>query len=293
MTPTTWNIQCEEMIANVFSVHRPHTFVFDGAYPYRGMLNAIMGKNEISRVWVRRISKKKGDKTPVDAYDAFDKIVVPGDQLKPNMDTLASWAVEEINLIPPLLSVGKSDLLQRGTLRMKLGIPEDAKLALVILGAGAINDIEDLRRLVVESLVEEGAYVVVGDSMLNPDDPVFEHENVRVIQDYPIMRHRRCFDLAVIAGGYNSVHEALLLKLPSLIIPNLNTKRDNQVERALKAAELGGMMVIENSNPKLIKLAIQRLMNDSIRADLIAALMKVVLEDGAITLAESIINELS
>jgi hypothetical protein len=34
-------------------------------------------------------------------------------------------------------------------------------------------------------------------------------------------------------------------------------------------------------------------MDDSIRADLIDALMKVVLEDGAITLAESIINEFS
>ena len=36
MDARTWNLQCEEMLANVFSVHRPSIFVFDGAYPYRG-----------------------------------------------------------------------------------------------------------------------------------------------------------------------------------------------------------------------------------------------------------------
>ena len=52
----TWNSQCEEMLA-MFSVHKPSIFVFYGAYPYRGMLNAIKGRVGVKRVWVRRVNE--------------------------------------------------------------------------------------------------------------------------------------------------------------------------------------------------------------------------------------------
>ena len=58
MDARTWNSQCEEMLANVFSVHKPSIFVFDGAYPYRGMLNAIKGRVGVKRVWVRRVNRR-------------------------------------------------------------------------------------------------------------------------------------------------------------------------------------------------------------------------------------------
>ena len=290
MSPTIWNSQCEEIISNVISVHKPHTFIFDGAYPYRGMLNALAIKGEISKIWVRRLSKLKGEKTPIDAFDIFDKIVVPDDQIEPDVSMLESWPVKEINLIPPLLSVNRTGILPRGSLRMRLGIPSDALVALVILGAGSINDIHGLRSIVVEALVAEGAYVVVGDSMLNPEDPIFDDEKVRVIQDYPIMRNRRCFDIGVIAGGYNSVHEALLLKLPSLVIPNMQTKRDDQLTRALKAAETGGMLVVEEGDKELVKRCVKRLTQEEIREKLSQSLQEIEFEDGALTLADSIIS---
>ena len=173
---------------------------------------------------------------------------------------------------------------------MRLGIPNDALVALVILGAGTINEIHGLRSIVVETLIAEGVYVVVGDSMLNPEDPIFDDERVRVIQDYPIMRNRRCFDVGVIAGGYNSVHEVMLLKLPSLVIPNLQTKRDDQLARALKAAETGGVMVVEDGDKELVKLCVKRLLQDEIRGKMSKALEEINFEDGAITFAESIVS---
>ena len=98
---------------------------------------------------------------------------------------------------------------------MKLGIPEDATAALVSLGAGEINDIENMRKYVIDGLVERGVYVIVADSMLKPMMKSFDNELVRVVQTFPIMRSRNCFDFAVIAGGYNSVHECILLRLPT------------------------------------------------------------------------------
>ena len=228
MDARTWNSQCEEMLANVFSVHKPSIFVFDGAYPYRGMLNAIKGRVGVKRVWVRRVNRRGKDSAPVDSYSHFDRIVVPGDLIDPDMEELAKWPVEEINLISPLLSVSRADLYPRGVLRSKLGVPLDATVCLVSLGAGEINDIRNLREFVLDGLLERGVYPIIADSMLKPMKKTYNDDRIRVVQSFPIMRNRNCLDFAIIAGGYNSVNECLLLRLPSVIIPNNQTSRDDQ-----------------------------------------------------------------
>jgi hypothetical protein len=290
MDARTWNSQCEEMLANVFSVHRPSIFVFDGAYPYRGMLNAIKTRSGVARVWIRRITRKGKDSVPVDSYSHFDRIVVPGDLIEPDMGELAKWPVEEINLTSPLLSVSRSDLHPRGELRSRLGIPSDATVCLVSLGAGEINDIEDLRRFVLEGLLERGIYVIIADSMLKPMRSRFDDDKVRVVQSFPIMRNRNCLDFAITAGGYNSVNECQLLRLPSVIIPNYETSRDDQPGRAAKAAERGGSILVERADRGIIGLALERICDPDVRSSMAERLVMGVSDDGAESLAESLLS---
>ena len=80
------------------------------------------------------MNRRGKDSAPVDSYSHFDRIVVPGDLIDPDMEELAKWPVEEINLISPLLSVSRADLYPRGDLRSKLGVPLDATVCLVSLG---------------------------------------------------------------------------------------------------------------------------------------------------------------
>ena len=292
MGAKTWNSQCEEMLANVFSVHNPSIFVFDGAYPYRGMLNAIKTRVGVTRVWIRRITRKGKDSAPVDSYSHFDKIVIPGDLIEPDMEDIAKWPVDEINLTSPMLSVSRSDLNPTGELRAKLGIPSEATVCLVSLGAGEINDIKDLRKFVLDQLIDRGIYAIIADSMLKPMKSRFDSDKVRVIQSFPIMRSRNCFDFAIIAGGYNSVNECLHLRLPSVIIPNEETSRDDQPGRADKAADIGGAIVVEKADRGLLSLAIDRICNDDIRAEMAQRLVLNIPEDGADSLAESLISSI-
>ena len=60
----------------------------------------------------------------------------------------------------------------------------------------------------------KGAYPTIADSMLKPMKKTYNNERIRVVQGFPIMRNRNCLDFAIIAGGYNSVNECLLLRLP-------------------------------------------------------------------------------
>ena len=291
MDARTWNSQCEEILANVFSVHRPSIFVFDGAYPYRGMLNAIKNREGVNRVWVRRVTRKGKDSAPVDSYSHFDRIVVPGDLVEPDMEDLLKWPVEEINLTSPLLSVSRADLYPRGELRSRLGIPMDATVCLVSLGAGEINDIRNMRDFVLEGLLERGVYPIIADSMLKPMKKTYNDDRIRAVQIFPIMRYRNCLDFAIIAGGYNSVNESLLLRLPTVIIPNYHTSRDDQPGRAAAAADKGGSILVERADKEIIDLALDRICDSDVRTEMARRLISGVFDDGAESLAESLISD--
>ena len=267
MDARTWNSQCEEMLANVFSVHKPSIFVFDGAYPYRGMLNAIKGRVGVKRVWVRRVNRRGKDSAPVDSYSHFDRIVVPGDLIDPDMEELAKWPVEEINLISPLLSVSRADLYPRGVLRSKLGVPLDATVCLVSLGAGEINDINSEIHLTISALTSnEGVHVILGESLIGSRISI-DLENVHLIRDYPNAIYFNGFDATVQAGGYNSFHESRQSNLPALFYPNMNTGMDDQLARCNIAVEEGWGLVVEQRNQKSISEGVSQLLDKTRKQD--------------------------
>jgi len=275
MDPSTWNSLCEENLTNVFHLHKPSYFVFDGSYPYRGMLNAIKGFSQVDKVWVKRISKSHALTSNIDAISHFDRVVIPGDYGELSPDDLSEWPIDEINLAPPMLSISRTDLYPRGEMRSRLGIPDDAIVALVSLGAGVINEIGELRTFVCDCVTNKSAYVVLADSMLNPSRSTVDNNKVRMVREFPIMAYRNCFDFGIFAGGYNSVHEAHYLKLPSVIIPNRKTGSDDQVSRAnLAAKETGGFIVINEEDYDLFDSAIDRICDESVRLEMIDSFSK-------------------
>ncbi len=291
MSPSVWNSICEEILANVLSLHRPSHFVFDGSYPYRGMLNAIKNRPNIHKVWVRRIGKKSQLKDYSEPLSHFDRVVIPGDYMEPDTRKFSSWNVDEINLAPPLISVSRKDLLPGEELRFRLGIPNDGVVALVSLGAGVINEIGDVRRFVTDAITSRGVYAVIADSLLNPGVDFLEDSRVRVIREFPIMVYRKSFDFAVIAGGYNSIHESVFLKLPSLIIPNHSTGSDDQKNRAIFASKNGGFIVIDEDDYEMLDLAIERICDESVRDQMIQSMTKGErIIDGSPFLAEALFS---
>lgn len=48
-----WNAQCEQLLANILETHRPSNALFDGPYPYRGVLNCIQLMEKTTWHWLR------------------------------------------------------------------------------------------------------------------------------------------------------------------------------------------------------------------------------------------------
>ena len=88
MNPKLWNTQCEIFLNSIFDIYSPKTFIFDGDYPFRGMLNAMESRPEMNRFWLRESSLiYKISSLPGDAFEVVDAIIHPTLRKKTDPDT--------------------------------------------------------------------------------------------------------------------------------------------------------------------------------------------------------------
>lgn len=243
MESAEWNALLEEELNVCFETHRPSMFVFDGAFPYRGMLRAIQGKNSIKKLWMRRGTFRKGSSIPVDSIEHFDTIIHPEDSVATALGQLEHNL--EVITCPPIVMLDQDELLSKEKARSRLGLPQDATVVYVQLGAGEINDIESEVRLTLEALLEnQDVHIVLGESLIG-ERIHFELPRVQILRDYPNSMYFNGFDATVQAGGYNSFHETRTFGLPALFYPNMNTGMDDQLARCKVAEKEGWGIVLE------------------------------------------------
>ena len=259
MPTSVWNGLIEEHLLMIMETHRPRMFIFDGAYPYRGMLNAIQRNDQMKRVWLRRGMFKAGSSIPVDSIACFDQIVHPGDAVESTDEPAAEHGVEMLN-IPPIVLVKPDEMMEREVARNRLGLPLDAVVWYVQLGAGQINDIESEINLTLDAILDQGDHhvVVLGESLLGKRLDV-QRRRVRILRDYPNGLYFKAFDYAVQAGGYNSFHEMRAIQMPTLFYPNLETGMDDQLARCQVAEKEGWGLVVKNRTEKTIHIGIQHI----------------------------------
>ena len=252
-----WNALVEEHLSLAFSQHKPSTFIFDGAFPYRGMLNAIRGQEATRKIWMRRGTFKKGSRIPVDSIAHFDTIVHPEDSV-PLAPNELEHGVESITCAPIVL-LDEDELLPRKAARRRLNLPLKGRVVYVQLGAGRINDIGSEIRITVEALLKHNdVTVVIGESMLGERIDI-SLDRVVLLRDYPNSMYFNAFDATVQAGGYNSFHETRRFGLPALFYPNMNTGMDDQLARCKVAEQEGWGHVVEKRNQLSISKGIEKL----------------------------------
>jgi len=293
MSPKIWNSICEEMLQLIFQIHRPKAFIFDGAYPYRGMINSLNSfPRNLLKIWIKRGSIKSNSKSiPVDSIKSFHVIIRPGDSVKDNF-------IDELdNDLPiirtnPILLLEKSDMLPKYELRNRFGIPRESVLCYLQLGAGNINDIDSEISLSLSSLLSfPENYVLIGESMIG-EKIVYSHPRVRIISDFPNSKYFNDIDFALVAGGYNTYHEIIEARIPSICFPNLKTGRDDQLARINLAGEKGCMIIVKKRNKLNIDLAISRIMDVDVRNDMASRMSKLSRKNGALDTAKWIYDQI-
>ncbi|PKZ42459.1 UDP-N-acetylglucosamine--LPS N-acetylglucosamine transferase [Kytococcus schroeteri] len=260
MRSVEWRRFFAQRLHDVLERVRPDVVVFDGTHPYRGIDAAVEAFGDTRWIWSRRGMWKPGRNTDqLEKTDWFARVIEPGD-LSAAADAGATAGVQDprVHRVGPVTLVDRDDLLDPDEARRHLGLPVQGRLALVSLGAGNINDTSDAVGAVSAALRERGIGVCVTQPAIA--ERAVDATDVHVVRDFPISRCFGAFDLAFVAGGYNSFHESLRLGLPSAFVPNTDTNLDDQAARTGHAGASGWAVDLPEVTPAAAAVAVDRLL---------------------------------
>jgi UDP:flavonoid glycosyltransferase YjiC (YdhE family)/glycosyltransferase involved in cell wall biosynthesis len=247
-----WNAALRRRVVEVIDEHDVAAVVFDGTWPYHGLMDVRDDRPEVRFVWSRRgMWRPEVTDHLLHVAPRFDLVLEPGD-LADDDDRGPTVALrEEAFRVGPVGYLADDEYLDRTAARTELGLAADATVALVQLGAGNIDDVDSTLRRAIELLGALGIEAVVTRSVISARDTRLP-SHVHAISAYPLARYLAAFDLAIAASGYNTFHELSTAAVPTVFIPNLVTSIDDQLARARWAERVGtGTCVVDPDSAEL------------------------------------------
>ena len=243
---------------------------FDGVVPYPGIIGIKSVRPKVKLVWVRRgFWQKTPQRYLLDLQSKMmDLIITPGDYGQsydkgPTANRKDSLLVKPISIFNPKTALSKADArnllsldLNRPAVLVQLGIGEadlNAKMTAALKGLISWPNLQVV--LTKDPIDSEGVN-------LAPDGL-----DLKVIRHFPLANVLSAFDAAICAAGYNSVHEELAAKIPTLFIPNIRGT-DNQAARAAWAADNKVALTVDQSDLSHITLNASKLIDLNLRAEL-------------------------
>lgn len=268
-----WHDLLRQRLAHLIDEHDVRAIVFDGTWPYRGLLGVLEDHPDVLSVWSRRGMWRPGlDAPSLQHSSRFDLIVEPG-EFSERFDVGATAARrDEVLRVGPLTYLDPDDQVSREEAAEALGIDPSRPAVLLQLGAGNINDVGSLVGMVTERLLrEEGLQVCVTRSIIAGESAGLAGEVHTIRGVYPLARYFAAFDLAVAAAGYNTFHELLAAGVPTLFVPNHETAADDQAARSRYAQEVGVALDVPEPTPEAIDAALTELLDPDVRVRMRAA----------------------
>ncbi|PRZ08112.1 UDP-N-acetylglucosamine:LPS N-acetylglucosamine transferase [Isoptericola sp. CG 20/1183] len=286
--PGEWNDYCDERISRAIETHQPEVVVFDGVWPYGGLVRAIR-RAGVRSVWVRR-GMWKPHITPEQLEKAhpFDLVIEPGDYAA-EKDRGATTKVDGAVKVAPITVISKNEILGRDEARAELELPAHGRLALVTLGAGNINDIADVQRTFVSEIEALGPEW----KAVTTSAPISEKQGRDTgfsVSVFPLARYANAFDFAVSATGYNSFHEWITAGLPTIWVPNQHTITDDQAARGEFAGESGLGITLQDPTELAIRESVLAMSSSHVRSSMSERADDIVVRNGSHTAADAIVE---
>lgn len=291
--PEDWNEYFERRFLDGLQRAAPAMVVFDGTWPYRGISKA-MRTVPAKYVWVRRgMWRETTAPTSLLRNTDFDLVITPGESAA-DYDRGVTALTMDSTKVGPITVLDNSEILSREEARARLGLGNEDRVALITLGAGNINSIDNTAIEVVDSLRarHEEWTILSTSTLISHNDRGIE--GVRSISVYPIAEYAMAFDFVVSATGYNSYHEWMNYSVPAIWVPNYSTITDDQVARARHAHDAGvGVAVLSSGDGPTMREAVDALCDDTTRRGMRDKLRSLREENGAQQAANLLIEALS
>ena len=288
MSREKWDAYLRDRLLALVDETDAKVLSFDGVVPYPGVIAARNANPKLKLVWVRRGLWQKKPQRFILGLQAkmMDAIVEPGDIARAYDFGPTSKRKDSV-LTSPVSLFRKEDALSRADARKALGLDQNRPVALVQLGTGD-SDVNHKMTAALEGLLGWKDLQVVLTK-----EPVDSNGNnlapsgldIKVIRYFPLANALNAFDAAICAAGYNSVHEELAAKIPTLFVPNIRGT-DNQSARAKWAFDNNMALTVDQNNLNEIENSARKLQDQSLRNNLSANCNNLPTTSGGFEVAE-------
>ncbi len=271
-----WNDFLYRRLNDIINFYDIDAFVFDGNYPYPGIIDACADLGIMS-FWIRRGMWKKGKGGDIIAQQKYFDFTIQPTEFAEAVDLgMTNVDSNRVLKVSPIVFLEEQELLERDRAKAELGLDPAKKSVFIQLGSGNYVDVTPSYRYCIEFLKKYSEVeIVLGKTPLTLNDSTFDRD-IKIIEKYPISKYFKAFDFLISATGYNVFHECMLFGIPAIFLPIITSSTPNTLEdtapRAKYAESLGLAIHAKLNDQTAIESAIQDMLAG--KSDLIREKLK-------------------
>jgi len=213
--------------------------VFDGGYVFESIFRTIH-ETGCRATWIRRGLWRPGQisEAQIERERIFNRIILPGEAFEElNADYSQGHRMRRVGpIVQP--TPGTDPAGVRTRLARMLGVEFDS-LVVTMLGGGVAADRSAQLQRVCGLLARRPGclhlIVVWPNSKIAPG--IYGWENTHVVRTHNSLALCTAADFVVSAVGYNSFHELMYHRIPSIFVPQVAPYMDDQERRARAASD--------------------------------------------------------
>ncbi|TNC49628.1 hypothetical protein FHG66_11010 [Rubellimicrobium rubrum] len=273
------------------------TLVFDGGYVFDSIYRSIL-ENNLNGIWVRRGLWQKGQDNSIalDREKAFSRVIVPSEAFEELNEGYSQGS--HIRTVGPIVQRQKMTTKRREKLRGELASRygrEFRHLAVTMLGGGVAADRSAQTAAICAMMASrrDTLHLLVVWPTATVEAGAYAWPNTRVVKTHHASALVAAADLYISAVGYNSFHEVIYNRVPTIFMAQMAQFMDDQQARAMAAVNRGCADIVAPDEMLSLRHKISAFLDGGRSAEIRAALSELTLPEPGNAEAAHLILELT
>ncbi|MCW3782492.1 hypothetical protein [Defluviimonas salinarum] len=273
------------------------TLVFDGGYVFDSIYRSIV-ENNLNGVWVRRGMWQAGQDNSIalDREKAFSRVIVPTEAFEELNTSYSSGS--HLRPVGPIVQQMNLSAGKRRSLRKRIAAEfgtEYRHLVVTMLGGGVAADRSAQIAAICAMMARrpDTLNLVVVWPTATVEAGAFSWPNTRVVKTHHASALVAAADLYISAVGYNSFHEAMYNRVPTIFMAQMNAFMDDQQSRAMAAVSRGLADIVEPHEMLTLSRKVTEFLDNGRAEEIRANLAAIALPETGNAQAARLIMEMS
>ena len=273
------------------------SLVFDGGYVFDSIYRTIL-ENNLNGIWVRRGLWQKGQDNSIalDREKVFNRVIVPSEAFEELNEGYSQGS--HIRTVGPIVQRLKMTAKKRDKLRAEIAARygrEFKNLAVTMLGGGVAADRSSQTAAICAMMAArpDTLHLLVVWPTATVEAGAYAWPNTRVVKTHHAPALVAAADLYVSAVGYNSFHEVVYNKVPTIFMAQMAAYMDDQHSRAMSAVNRGCADIVAPEEMLSLRTKISDFLDGGRSGEIRAALSELTLPEPGNAEAAALIMELT